>query len=120
MNRRNSQSGVLRSVFNKLVVCCLLLFPAGVSAGEGRWAILVSGASGDSDLQKRYLQEITELHSILEDPLGFSPEGIIVLFDDPSKNPELIRNTSTRENLQACHGMGGSNIRELSNPLNFP
>jgi hypothetical protein len=87
------------------VVCLLLALCLGVPATnaaerDGRWAILLTGVSGDADLQKIYLKEITDLHSILAGPLGFPRDQILVLFDDPSLNPEIIRYKSTVENLQ--------------------
>lgn len=68
---------------------------------DGRWAIILAGLSGDADLQKAYLEEIRDLHAALEGPLGFPRNRIVVLFDDPSKDPVLIRHQSTRENLRA-------------------
>jgi hypothetical protein len=68
---------------------------------DGRWAILLAGASGDPDLQAVYLKELGDLRSILEGSLGFPKDQIVVLADDPSKDPALIRYKSTRENLQA-------------------
>jgi len=110
MNFRNMPSGIhMRFMFfvKRLGVCCLLFiaccplcYPEDMPVREGRWAILISGSSGDDDLQKRYLQEINELYSTLKGPLGFSPDRIVVLFDDPSKNPDLVQHKSTRENLQ--------------------
>jgi hypothetical protein len=99
----------LRRLF--LFVC--LLFCLGAAAGngddnDGRWAILIAGVSGDADLQKMYLKEIADLHSMLEGPLGFPRDQIVVLFDNPALNPELIKHQSTRENLQAvCLNLSG-------------
>jgi hypothetical protein len=110
MNCRDLPSGVRRHLqfgVHKLSIWCLLcavcslpVFAEDVPARDGRWAILISGASGEPALQERYLQEITELHTILKDTLGFSQDRIVVLFDDPSKNPDLIQHQSTRENLE--------------------
>jgi hypothetical protein len=86
---------------------CILLLPLciGIQSGygserDGRWAILVSGVSGDPELQKIYLKEMKDLYSVLEGPLGFPRDQIYVLFDDPSMDPGMIRYKSTRENLQ--------------------
>ena len=89
-----------------LVICCSLLFlgsNVAAEANDGRWAILLAGVSGDPDLQKLYLKEIRELHSMLESSLGFQRDHITVLFDDPSKAPDLIQYKSNIENLrEAC------------------
>jgi hypothetical protein len=89
--------------------CILLLLwfsaaPAAPAAErDGRWAILLSGVSGDPDLQNMYLKEIEDLHSTLVGRLGFAGGQVAVLFDDPSRNPALIRYKSTREGLlEAC------------------
>jgi hypothetical protein len=91
----------LRRVF--IVLFLLGSFAYGLTAGErdGRWAILLSGVSGDPELQKEYLKEIRDLNSVLVDSLGFPRDQIAVLFDDPSKDPALIQHKSTRENLNA-------------------
>src|SRR4030042_6510055 len=89
-----------------LLACCLI-FPLGTGkpafgaghsapAGDSRWAILVSGISGESELQKRYLKNLTELRSVLEASLGFPPDHIIALFDDPALDPPRIQYQSTR------------------------
>jgi hypothetical protein len=70
---------------------------------DGRYAILLAGASGDPDYQKMYLEEIQKLYSILTDSLGFPRDHVAVLFDDPEKDPGLIGYPSTRKGLeQAC------------------
>jgi hypothetical protein len=87
---------------------CLCAVPGNCGERDGRWAILIAGVSGDTDLQKAYLQEMADLHSILEGPLGFPPDQIVVLFDNPGLNPGLIKHQSTRENLQAvCMNLAG-------------
>jgi hypothetical protein len=106
----NQQSafGSQHSAYARAVFCLLAvfwLFHSGLQAAaaerDGRWAILISGASGDPELQKAYLKEITDLHSVLVNSLGFPRSQIAVLFDDPSKNPDMIRRKATREALQA-------------------
>ncbi len=82
-----------------LIACCPQLFSSGRAEQDGRWAILLAGVSGDPELQKTYLKEITEMHSILEESLGFPSDQIIVLFDDPAMDPGLIQHKATRENL---------------------
>jgi hypothetical protein len=83
-----------------LVLCLSALSHA--ADRDGRWAILIAGVSGDPELQDAYLKEIKALHSVLEGSLGFPRSQIVVLFDDPSKDPGLINYKSTRENLQAA------------------
>jgi hypothetical protein len=86
-----------------LVVAWLIISGTMAMAAErdGRWAVLISGASGDPELQQTYLKEITDLYSTLTNSLGFPRSQVAVLFDDPSKNPEMIRRKATREELQA-------------------
>jgi hypothetical protein len=70
---------------------------------HGRYAILLVGKSADTDLQKRYLEEIKKLHTLLIGPLGFPRDHVAVLFDDPKLDPDLIQYQSTREGLEkAC------------------
>jgi hypothetical protein len=99
----------MRSLLPAVVLLFCLAAPA-VNAAEpdGRWAILISGVSGDPGLQDAYLKEIRNLHSVLEGSLGFPRDQIVVLFDDPSKDPGLIQYKSTRENLlAACRNLAG-------------
>ncbi len=73
---------------------------------DGRWAILMVGNSGDPDLQKAYLKEITDLRTALEKSMGFPHEQIVALFEDPALAPGIIEGKSTREELQtACRQM---------------
>lgn len=103
---------LLFAVFPLLAAFWLLLFTAKAAGQDGRWALLIVGASGDAELQNLYLKEVTDLYSILAGALGFPRDQIIVLFDDPSKNPDLIRHTATRENLQlVCHDLA-SRVRK--------
>jgi hypothetical protein len=75
----------------------------GATASDGRWAILVSGISGDPELQKEYLKEIVDLRGILEGPLAFPSNHVIALFDKPDMDPAHIQSLSNRENLaRAC------------------
>jgi len=83
-----------------LLTAFLLVLPAKAADREGRWAILLAGVSGEPGLQKQYLKEISDLRALLEGPLEFPRSQIVVLFDDPSKDPGLIQYKSTRENLQ--------------------
>jgi hypothetical protein len=103
-------------VFARLLVFLVLLCltASGLTAGErdGRWAILLSGVSGDPELQKEYLKEIQDLHSTLVNSLGFPRSQIAVLFDDPSKDTGLIQQKSTRENLLAVCSKLASQVQK--------
>jgi hypothetical protein len=84
--------------------CLLLALSLGPMAAkaeerEDRWAVIVVGSSGDSNLQKAYLKEIADLHEVLTGPLALPKDRVAVLFDDPSQNPDLIQHKSTLENL---------------------
>jgi len=75
----------------------------GAAATDGRWALLVSGISGDPELQKGYLKELVDLRGILEGPLAFPSNHVIALFDKPDMDPVHIQSLSNRENLaKAC------------------
>ncbi|HYK91024.1 MAG TPA: hypothetical protein VE398_19790 [Acidobacteriota bacterium] len=97
---------------NGLIIVCISLWcsaPA-LKAEEtgGRWAILVAGVSGDPEFQKQYLQELSSLHSTLQGTLQFGYDHVYVLFDDPAKDPSLIKYKSTRENLEkVCREIAG-------------
>lgn len=97
-------------------VCLLFCFGAAARIGagqDGRWAILISGASGDPGLQKLYLKEISDLYRVLEGTFEIPRDRIFVLFDNPAMNPELIQYKSTRENLQqVCHNLAGRVTKE--------
>jgi hypothetical protein len=85
------------------VFVCVSVPAASGLQRDGRWAILLAGVSGDPVLQETYLQEIRDLHSILVGPLGFSKEQVVVLFDDPEVDPDLVQHKSTRKGLkEAC------------------
>jgi hypothetical protein len=80
----------------------------GQAATDGRWALLVSGISGDPELQKEYLKEIVDLRGILEGQLGFPSNHVIALFDKPDMDPAHIQSLSNRENLaRACKDIAG-------------
>jgi hypothetical protein len=97
----------------------LVLLVSGIPAGaaraaqnsspaDPRWAILVFGSSGDPELQQRYLQELVELRGLLEGPLGFPPNQVIALFEDPKLNPSRIQYAATRENFaRVCREIAG-------------
>ncbi|MBZ5495295.1 MAG: hypothetical protein LAP85_02745 [Acidobacteriia bacterium] len=97
-----------------VAVCCLILF-SGMPArtqnnptSDGRWAVLVTGISGEPGLQKEYLQELVNLRGLLEGPLGFPPSHVIALFDDPKLDPARIQYQSNRENLEkVCRDIAG-------------
>jgi len=87
------------------IILALIMSIQTISGTEpnGRYAILLVGKSGDPDLQKRYLEEIRKLHSLLIGPLGFPKDQVTVLFDDPKMDPDLIQYKSTRQNFEnAC------------------
>jgi hypothetical protein len=91
-----------------LLSLCLGMQTAYGADRDGRWAILISGVSGDPDLQQAYLKELRDLRAVLEGSLGFPRDQIAVLFDDPSKDPGLIQRKSTIEGLQAaCRDFAG-------------
>ncbi len=96
-----------------LVFCVPTVFSTSDAQRDGRWAILIVGASGNSDLQKTYLEEIAGLHSLLIDSFGFPREQIVVLFDDPEMEPDLIQYRATLENLSTvCRDLAGQVKRE--------
>jgi hypothetical protein len=91
-----------------LVGLFLCVAAGGAAEPDGRWAILLAGASGDPELQQLYLKEITDLHAVLTGPFGFSRDHIAVLFDDPSKKPDLVQHPSTLKGLEAvCRDFAG-------------
>ncbi len=110
LRRGYSLSGCLRQIDRnpKLPAYCgllltmmLLCLPlVNATEPEGRCVFLITGISGDPELQERYLAQMTELPLALEDSLGFPSNQIFVLFDDPAKNPDIIHYRSTRENLE--------------------
>jgi len=87
-----------------------LFLVRGLSAAErdGRWAILVAGSSGDTDLQNAYLKELVDLRAVLENSMRFPRDQITVLFDEPAKAPGTIQGKSTRDDLRAIvHNLAG-------------
>ena len=100
-NQRSVKGGLLAMVVVLLELCLASMSP-GAAERDGRWAILLAGVSGDAELQNLYWKEIEDLHSLLTGPLGFPKDQIVVLFDDPAKNPSLIQHKSNMEGLQAA------------------
>jgi hypothetical protein len=86
------------------IVLILVAFQAAYGAErDSRWAILLAGVSGNPDLQKMYLKEIRDLHSLLVGPLGFQSDHVVVLFDDPEMDSGLVQYKSTRQGIEeAC------------------
>jgi len=97
-----------------LCLSILLLSGFGLQAAEpARWAILVSGISGDPALQKDFLKQILDLRTELVGPLDFQSDHVFVLFDDPSKDPSHIQYKSTREELErVCREIAGKAGKE--------
>ncbi len=93
-----SEGAVGAAVLFLLVMICT---PGRAMADgrDGRWAILIAGVSGDPALQTEYLRELRDLRDTLDSGLKFRKDQVFVLFDDVSKDPELIQYQSTRENL---------------------
>jgi hypothetical protein len=93
----------------------------GIGAGqtapsdEARWAILVSGVSGDAELQKEYAGQLKQMGAILEQQFAFPRDHVFVLFDDPTRDPSFFRYKSTREELAKVCGTiaGKSEIGDL-------
>jgi hypothetical protein len=112
-SRQFPKPGLSRSAAGRRLATVLFLLvcftvPAPGAERDGRWAILISGVSGDPELQKTYLQELIDLHAALEGPLGFPRGQVVVLSEDPSKDPGMIQHKSTREGLQAaCRDLAG-------------
>jgi hypothetical protein len=103
-------SGRYKAELKMALLLLICLGPHAVQGAErdGRWAILIAGASGDPDLKKAYLKELTDFRSILQGPLGFPRDQVVALFEDPSKGPGIIQRGSTREDLQAvCRDLAG-------------
>ena len=91
---------VIFAVILALAVCARTVSGAG---RDGRYAILLAGKANDPQLQKRYLEGIRKLHSLLIGPLGFPKDQVTVLMDDPQMDPNLIQRQSTRKDLEeAC------------------
>ncbi|NLT67610.1 MAG: hypothetical protein GXX84_13500 [Acidobacteria bacterium] len=81
-------------------VVLLMAHLAAATEPGARWAILITGVSGDPQLQDMYLKELTELRSVLEERMAIPRDGITVLFDDPARDSALIQHKSTRSDLQ--------------------
>jgi hypothetical protein len=94
---RQCRNWIFLSCCLMLTFCCTAWADGG---NDGRWAILLGGVSGDPDLQKLYLKEISDFRSMLEKSYGFPRDHITVLFDDPSKAPDLIQHRSNSESLR--------------------
>jgi hypothetical protein len=102
---RSTHTGYAKPLFCLAAFCLLLPVamparPHGQSANDPRWAILVTGISGDPGLQKDYLKEIVDLRAVLETSLGFPKDHVFALFDDPKLDPVRIQHVSSRENLE--------------------
>jgi len=106
-NRKFAIPGPVGLMF--LVFLCLGGVQTLQAQPDSRWAIIIAGVSGDPELQKTYLREVKDLRSTLEDFLKFRSEQVVVLFDDPSMDAELVQYKSTRENLElVCRDLKSS------------
>jgi hypothetical protein len=86
---------------------------AAADGPDGRWAILMAGVSGDPGLQMEYLKELRDLRTILEGSFHFPKDRVFVLFDDASKDRELIQHQSTRADLATvCRNIAGRAAKE--------
>jgi len=75
------------------------------AAGD-RWALLLSGISGDASLKNAYFGQLMELRSILVETFGFESDKVTLLFEDPALAPQHIRGKSSREDLeQSCRAL---------------
>ena len=90
----------LPTIFFLLLALSLSIMAAKAEEREDRWAVIVVGVSGDANLQKTYLKEIADLYEVFTGLLALPKDRVVVLFDDPSRNPGLIQHKSTLENLQ--------------------
>jgi hypothetical protein len=73
------------------------------AASGGRWALLVVGISGNPELKENYFKQVMELRGILEGPYGYPRDHVLVLFEDPERDPVRVQFRSTREELhKAC------------------
>ncbi len=104
ISRQPAAKGFNRE-FARICLLAIVLILVAVQAAngaerDGRWAILLAGVSGDPELQKMYLKEIRDLHSLLIGPLGFQSDHVVVLFDDPEMDPGLVQHKSTRKGLE--------------------
>src|SRR5881628_2806713 len=98
---RNSSFVIRHSSFltKFLLLFSILLFiqrPGWSQTGQNRWAILLSGISGDPNLQQEFLKWIKGLYASLTGPMQVPQDHVYVLFDDPTKDPNLIKYKSTR------------------------
>lgn len=106
--RRRFLKASLRQLLPFLLLLCGPVLHVRAAEQDGRWAILLAGASNDPDLQQRYLQELADLHAALVDALGFRQDRITTLFDNPSMNPALVRDKSSRAALESvCRKYAG-------------
>jgi hypothetical protein len=98
----------MNAVLLSLWLWLFVVAPVWASDGPRHWAILVSGVSGDPELQGHFLKLTRDFRASLEGSLQFPRNQIVVLFDDPSKDPELIQHQSSRENLEkVCRDLAG-------------
>jgi hypothetical protein len=81
-------------------------YPVQERAAEtgSRWALLISGISGDSERKEVFYKRIMELRSVLEDSLGYPQDHVVVMFEDPNRDPGRIQFKSTREDLAKASG----------------
>jgi hypothetical protein len=91
-----------------IFLACFGVTHPAAAGRDGRWAILLAGVSGDPGLQMEYLKELRDIRASLEGPLQFRKDQVYVLFDDVSKDSDLIQFQSTRENLaRVCREVAG-------------
>lgn len=113
MNRAAGSHGGHRRALVQVMVTSAILLACVAAPGlraeerDGRWAILLAGASGDPGLRMEYLKELRDARETLDGPLRFRKDQVFVLFDDVTKDKDLIQFQSTRENLgSVCREIG--------------
>jgi hypothetical protein len=105
-SRRGSDS---RKALLLVGALALNLSGAASQTRDDRWAVLITGISGDPQLREQFLGWTRDLYGTLSGQLKFPKERIFVLFEDPSLDPGMIRYASTRDNLiQVCRKIAES------------
>jgi hypothetical protein len=108
ISRKGAKTLRMKGSFLFLCLWVFVVAPARASDEPRHWAILVAGVSGDPELQEHFLKLTRDFRASLEGTLQFPRSQVVVLFDDPSKDPELIQHQSSRENLEkVCRDLAG-------------
>ena len=85
--------------FTFVLTCFLLLALQSVFAQSSNFALIVSGASGNSEFKEKFWNWSSQMAQVLKDEMRIPRENIVLLTEDPSMNAALVNGKATKAEL---------------------